>query len=1090
MNFDLPFEQVLGDSELSILDKSSDETRVSSTRPEGRSSSEGYSFSSPEFMEGDNDALMHEFFNFDETVDSNVPSFIKPPSVFQVSSPYSLHTRDESEVQFRGLDDSFKILKQPGVDMIYENNILPGGQNLKQTTLNPSHMNLNNGSLKDGTTLGPAVKSEYSPVSAALSSTLLSPTRNIGETTDPVSLTHEVPVSSVPLQLPPQSNLSFSVDHLPAQNEQKWRSRVETNMLFELRVNTLNGPVSFDYIRLPSWAHREDKKRAFKLQLQVKPDSYLQLVPTVMVADRKAVVQTCCTRCLLRERKRNARSQPDKEKTMQAYNKLKAKERMLTDAPQEVKRQLQMDMLNLFPPLDDIDEDRMIMVFTGPEYVPLSPVGANSKMAQIYARVTCYSSHQSCPYFNIYWGLYDCNDNLVGHVLFPEPVTVLDDHKSRLQVRGDKHQTPTNNARVSDANSKSIKQQNVFPDYAQMAPTDFDQFSGSYYPEKRRRGYVESNVPMSATCIPATTNPGLISSRSSSTMSNMSLNPSLSAAPFQQHLHHISSDRDEHRPYNNHHTVVITGNRNSVNVPSDQALLNEAKAPFYTDSKLQTPVSQNAIRDGLDPQLKMAPSMGSVGPILPEMNSTYQALNQQTQGASPPPIISRIIPNRGSILGGYEVTVLGANFANGLVCVFGNTPATSTYSWSDSTIVATCPPASVPGPVKVSFQNDTLQDTNQNDVIFTYDDDLDHELYKLTLQVIGLKLTGSIQNPLTLSKRLLRSWRDEFAGFISNSLHGTQNTTHSVAQDSDDSSSSKVAIRKMLKSHKLPYSDDLEGTVFSSLNITYETEGLSASELSAENELGRSLLHMSSARGLTKVVFFLLTHGVDVNKGDSLGYTPLHYSVLFNNPEVTTILLEHDADADLLTNNGFSALELANASTKKIFLDLFESIEKSTFIDASAGADKLKSEALCDSRDSENTAFTSATEAQPDASLKSREMPKAFGFLPYDPETVSQLKDVPAMMHKAFISKLKSISLIPDEDPPPYSESVAKSEGASGSSTDSAAQSKTHDTSSVWWSLKWQSRLVGRGKMSALTPDEEQVVREQAKKLKKGVKQQ
>ena len=113
--------------------------------------------------------------------------------------------------------------------------------------------------------------------------------------------------------------------------------------------------------------------------------------------------------------------------------------------------------------------------------------------------------------------------------------------------------------------------------------------------------------------------------------------------------------------------------------------------------------------------------------------------------------IERLIPTEGPVAGGIEVTVLGTGFHSGLRCLFGNTEAPKTQLWGDATLIATLPPALVrnsyvdnsnfikcAGPVTVTLRdmknpNQAMQ--NWKDVIFTYVNDSNKQLFELALQV-------------------------------------------------------------------------------------------------------------------------------------------------------------------------------------------------------------------------------------------------------------------------------------------------------------------------------------------------------------------
>ncbi|CAJ0833767.1 11437_t:CDS:10 [Entrophospora sp. SA101] len=86
------------------------------------------------------------------------------------------------------------------------------------------------------------------------------------------------------------------------------------------------------------------------------------------------------------------------------------------------------------------------------------------------------------------------------------------------------------------------------------------------------------------------------------------------------------------------------------------------------------------------------------------------------------PRMNKLIPSEGPVHGGIEVTVLGSNFYDGLTCVFGETPAFQTQFWSPNALVL----------------------------------DTDRALMELALQVIGMKMTGKVEDALNIATRIDR----------------------------------------------------------------------------------------------------------------------------------------------------------------------------------------------------------------------------------------------------------------------------------------------------------------------------------------------
>lgn len=129
--------------------------------------------------------------------------------------------------------------------------------------------------------------------------------------------------------------------------------------------------------------------------------------------------------------------------------------------------------------------------------------------------------------------------------------------------------------------------------------------------------------------------------------------------------------------------------------------------------------------------------------------------SQPQQSSSLPPTMKRLIPNEAPTNGGIEITILGSNFRPGMTVMFGDTPATNIQYWSPNTLICTLPPAQQPGAVVVSFKESPP--TDKNDVmVFTYLVETDRALMELALQVIGMKMTGIVEDARKIAMRIVQ----------------------------------------------------------------------------------------------------------------------------------------------------------------------------------------------------------------------------------------------------------------------------------------------------------------------------------------------
>ncbi|KAI8637870.1 hypothetical protein BD408DRAFT_423900 [Parasitella parasitica] len=136
-------------------------------------------------------------------------------------------------------------------------------------------------------------------------------------------------------------------------------------------------------------------------------------------------------------------------------------------------------------------------------------------------------------------------------------------------------------------------------------------------------------------------------------------------------------------------------------------------------------------------------------------NNNDNTVNQPSSGQQQQPTMKRMIPNEAPTGGGIEITVLGINFRPGMTIMFGDKPATNIQYWSANTVICTLPPATQPGAVVVSFKE--APPTDKNDVmVFTYLVQNDRALMELALQVVGMKMTGMVEDARKIAMRIVQ----------------------------------------------------------------------------------------------------------------------------------------------------------------------------------------------------------------------------------------------------------------------------------------------------------------------------------------------
>jgi uncharacterized protein len=178
---------------------------------------------------------------------------------------------------------------------------------------------------------------------------------------------------------------------------------------------------------------------------------------------------------------------------------------------------------------------------------------------------------------------------------------------------------------------------------------------------------------------------------------------------------------------------------------------------------------------------------------------------------------------------------------------------------------------------------------------------------ELALQVVGLKMTGKIEDAKNVAMRIV----------------GTQPEGNSSTMQSTDASG---AMQLALSANSAPtYQDHRPETmVLNSLKVLDTrldgAEGRTIptmKTISLQTSTGQTMLHLATFLGFTKLMTFLIDHGIDVDMRDKNGYTALHFAAMHNSHESAAILLEAGADVEIVNVLGKTAAEIASAG----FLD-------------------------------------------------------------------------------------------------------------------------------------------------------------------------
>ncbi|KAI9592982.1 hypothetical protein BDF19DRAFT_424941 [Syncephalis fuscata] len=300
-----------------------------------------------------------------------------------------------------------------------------------------------------------------------------------------------------------------------------------------------------------------------------------------------------------------------------------------------------------------------------------------------------------------------------------------------------------------------------------------------------------------------------------------------------------------------------------------------------------TPISIATSTDAISAVTATTPSpaMLSALPILPT-----------TQTSELPPRIDRVVPSEGPMHGGLEITVLGAHFYPGVTLMFGSMAALPTHFWSSSTLVCLLPPSPVPGPVPVTLKESPGM---EGVALFTYTGGTDRALMELALQVVGLRMTGQLEEAHRIAMRIV--------GDESHNSHGSGSNSHGEGtQDRQHSHSSVVLATDALAllstttaTTEASRSLDFEAMVLQSLHVLQVIDGDNAADISVPNNTQHTMLHLATLLGLDRLSRFLIVHGIALDAQDSYGFTALHYAAWTGHRSIVEQLLTAGALIDV-----------------------------------------------------------------------------------------------------------------------------------------------------------------------------------------------
>lgn len=252
----------------------------------------------------------------------------------------------------------------------------------------------------------------------------------------------------------------------------------------------------------------------------------------------------------------------------------------------------------------------------------------------------------------------------------------------------------------------------------------------------------------------------------------------------------------------------------------------------------------------------------------------------------PPVQILKVVPPEGPMSGGVEVTVLGSGYCRDLDVFFGDTKATTTTFWGDSTLTCILPPYHQAGPVHVTVRgtNGQTQTLSRPPPIFIYKDETQDQLRDLAIDVLARKMMGKMANVKEFVTRIIGE-------------HGLSDTGVNGGNFGGSAPG---------------YNMNLESKLLKVLDLLDMDDSMNKARLNMHRKSGQqTMLHLSCLLGYHRFTAGLLARGAKPNVQDVGGYTPLHYAAMHNHPELVRRLIQHKADPTLRTNGGLLASDVA-----------------------------------------------------------------------------------------------------------------------------------------------------------------------------------
>ncbi|KAL4254285.1 hypothetical protein ABKN59_002888 [Abortiporus biennis] len=696
------------------------------------------------------------------------------------------------------------------------------------------------------------------------------------------------------------------------------KSRVETQvrLIVDLAHASASSGEPLKYDRVGSWkwlrlprgtsTKRRSRKEA---KVDAAPEDTLHLTTEITCASPPNTRVSCCTSCQGREAKRVAR-------------KLAARVRPAKSEPDG------QDEVVVIPGRGPHEDNSNLVQFNCPEVLDFS-----SGSVILPLRITCYCRHHREKVgFLVHFTMLDNTGRVVGSGITP-PIMITDDHKSTGANKNNaRSNSPSLEHTVEDVSEtvSSNKRKGARSDTGSRKRTKPYDINGRTNKTRRADSDSAGSTPSTLTsAIPSALNSAVVTRATSPAQPIVQTSPMISTSPNIHAPDPVQAANDVAAtllsttfdlPMSTPTSSVVGPAFNDVVMPDPHNQMNIDGSGISLDDLANSSFLQpDPTSSSIDP----AQSLNVSAPPMSFMLFNHDLSPSVT--SLPPPKIHRLIPSSGPTYGGIEVTVLGANFhpAMQLNCVFGDARSTATHRWSDNTLVCVLPPSATPGVVSVWFDGIVKDEDGTPPSLFTYTDETDRALMELALQVVGLKMTGKIEDARNVAMRIVGTT-------------GPDESHHGMApgvpmQMAAAAPQSVQDIRRLLLTNTTETSDfeQLILDFLAVLDVPTESATFSLSTaISHTSQSGQTLLHLATYLNFSRVVSFLLSHDIDIDARDRNGYTALHVACLKKSTECARSLLNAGAATDVVNASGLTATEIAPG-----FLDSLNSVNLSEIWD-------------------------------------------------------------------------------------------------------------------------------------------------------------